>query len=233
MILYQDKNGYFYNSDSIYLYDFARRFIRSGLVLDVGCGCGIVGLLLKNSSPHIDLYQLDTQKIMAKLSKINSKVNRLDSKILLGDFLEFDFLDLRFDFLVSNPPFYKATTKRSENRVVEGARYEDALDISLAIERASKLLKPKGEFIFCYRVEGLSKILRALSKNRVEPTHIKYLHPKDNKSASIFFCRAKKSTKEELKVEVPYINFINNALSIEAQRIYKDSNTYSIKCEIC
>lgn len=47
MLLSQLKDGYRYNSDSIFLYDFIKKRGFKGVVLDVGCGCGIVGALLK------------------------------------------------------------------------------------------------------------------------------------------------------------------------------------------
>ena len=50
MILAQLENGYRYNSDTLVLYDFICSGVGeiSGRVLDVGAGCGILGLLLKS-----------------------------------------------------------------------------------------------------------------------------------------------------------------------------------------
>ncbi|MEJ2469363.1 MAG: methyltransferase, partial [Campylobacterales bacterium] len=46
MLLYQPSEGYCYNSDSIFLYDFVSSFKPRGRMLDVGAGCGVVGLLV-------------------------------------------------------------------------------------------------------------------------------------------------------------------------------------------
>jgi len=46
MLLYQPESGYCYNSDSIFLYDFIDSFKPKGRVLDVGAGCGVLGLLV-------------------------------------------------------------------------------------------------------------------------------------------------------------------------------------------
>ncbi|MDO9208145.1 MAG: methyltransferase, partial [Sulfuricurvum sp.] len=46
MLLYQPDGGYCYNSDSILLYGFIAQFNPKGKLLDVGAGCGIVGLLV-------------------------------------------------------------------------------------------------------------------------------------------------------------------------------------------
>jgi len=46
MIITQPKNGYRYNSDTMFLYDFIREGGVRGEVLEVGCGSGVLGLLL-------------------------------------------------------------------------------------------------------------------------------------------------------------------------------------------
>ena len=51
MLLYQPESGYCYNSDSMFLYDFVSSFKPKGEVLDVGAGCGIVGLLVARDNP--------------------------------------------------------------------------------------------------------------------------------------------------------------------------------------
>ncbi len=42
LLLYQIPNGYRYNSDSIFLYSFIKRFKPKGKVLDVGCGVDFI-----------------------------------------------------------------------------------------------------------------------------------------------------------------------------------------------
>ena len=47
MIIYQLKDGYRYNSDTIMLYNFIFDISPKGDILEVGAGCGVLGLLLK------------------------------------------------------------------------------------------------------------------------------------------------------------------------------------------
>ena len=87
MILKQYKNSYRYNSDTIFLYNFIARHEPKGLILDVGSGCGILGLLIKRDFPDIELCQVEIQERFAKLSVENAKINNLESKVINGDFL--------------------------------------------------------------------------------------------------------------------------------------------------
>ena len=61
MLLYQPDEGYCYNSDSIFLYGFISRFEPKGKTLDVGAGCGIVGLLVARDFPAVTLEAVEKQ----------------------------------------------------------------------------------------------------------------------------------------------------------------------------
>ena len=74
MILAQLKSGYRYNSDTLVLYDFISSSLKnfSGRILDVGAGCGILGLLLKRDFKNSSLSFLDILQIHGESSKFNT-----------------------------------------------------------------------------------------------------------------------------------------------------------------
>ncbi len=104
MFLYQPTSGYCYNSDSIFLYDFIFSFKPKGKLLDVGCGVGIISLLLTRDF-NIQTSIIDKQEKMLDYAKHNYVLNDLEVQSYLGDFTEWK-TDEKFDYIISNPPFY-------------------------------------------------------------------------------------------------------------------------------
>ncbi|MBF7048796.1 methyltransferase, partial [Campylobacter volucris] len=56
--LFQYPKGYRYNNDSLLLFDFLSKQNLQGNVLDIGCGCGIIGLLIKQKFPNSKVFML-------------------------------------------------------------------------------------------------------------------------------------------------------------------------------
>ena len=74
----------------------------TGKVLDMGCGIGVIGILLKKYKSDIDLTLIDVNERAVELTKINSQNYKQDNKVVLSD--GFTALDDKFDCIVSNPP---------------------------------------------------------------------------------------------------------------------------------
>ena len=224
--LYQPKNGYCYNSDTMFLYDFVSKFNIKGNVLEVGGGCGVLGLLIKRDFPKINLNIIEKQEIMFEFILNNLKENNLQAEIFRGDFLEFDF-NKKFDFIISNPPFYNGTLK-SNNDIKRIARYEEFLPMSEFFTKVNKILKERGEFIFCYDAKRIDDIISKMPKP-LKITDIRFFYPKLNKNATLVLIRAKRHAKSLIKIHPPLIGFEGEDFSKEANKIYKKANTKSVK----
>jgi tRNA1(Val) A37 N6-methylase TrmN6 len=160
LFLYQPTSGYCYNSDSIFLYDFILTFKPKGMLLDVGCGVGIISLLLTRDFP-IETTVIDKQEKMLDYARHNFALNGLEVKSHLGDFTEL-VTEERFDYIVSNPPFYDPRVTQSEDSHLNIARYAHHLPIDAFVRRVKTFLKPKGWFIFCYDAKQIDLLLHYL-----------------------------------------------------------------------
>lgn len=226
MILYQPKNGYCYNSDTMFLYDFISGFNIKGKVLEVGGGCGVLGLLIKRDFPEIELSIVEKQKVMFDFINKNIDENSLKANVINGDFLTYEF-DEKYDFVISNPPFYQGTLK-SENEIIKTARYEESLPMKEFFKKVNGVLKERGEFIFCYDAKRIDDIISNIPKP-LKITDIRFMYPRLNKKATLVMVRAKRHAKSMVNVHPPLIGFEGENYSKEAAEIYKKAATKSIK----
>ena len=231
MLLYQPESGYCYNSDSLYLYDFISSFKPKGTMLDVGVGCGIVGLLVARDNPKVSLSGVEKQEAFIGYAKINARVNKIDYELFESDFLELPESN-KYDYIVSNPPFYPKGAKKSENEMLQQARYNSSLPLEPFFKKVSRLLNPHSHFIFCYDPTLFSDICVALEKVKMRVVDVEFVHSKVDRTASLVMVHARNGSRSNMKVWPPLFAFEGNELSKKAQEIYAKSKTQSIKCQI-
>ena len=230
MLLYQPKKGYRYNSDTHFLYDFTYNFKPKGEVLDIGCGSGILGLLITRDF-KVNTTMIEREERAFRYATINQKTNQIDAKVIHSDFLDYES-EKKFDMVVSNPPFYLDSVVKSTDSALKAARYASELPFDLMVKKINGMIKPHGEFIFCYDAKQLGKVLDVLQSYKFIPTHLRFVHPHVGKESNLVLVRAKKSSRSPLKIEAPLIIQEGAVFSAEVQAIYKKSGTFSISGEL-
>ena len=223
MKLFQLKDGYRYNSDSLFLWDFARKncsFKASQSLLDVGCGCGILGLLLARDF-NCALSCIDIQPQNCELAQMNAQANDIKASIICADFFEdwesgnsripsnFDEnsripsqsfqRSQGFERIICNPPFYDFGGE-NKNAHKNTSRNASSFDISAFASKCSKLLAPKGELVLCYDARLVDRLLQALLEAGLKPIKLAFLHSKPSKPANVVLVVAKKGAKSPLCV---------------------------------
>ena len=227
MKLFQLKDGYRYNSDSLFLWDFARKncsFKASQSLLDVGCGCGILGLLLARDF-NCALSCIDIQPQNCELAQINAGANDIKASIICADFFKdwesgnsagnsvgnskensagnsagnFRIPSQGFERIICNPPFYDFGGE-NKNAHKNTSRNASSFDISAFASKCSKLLAPKGELVLCYDARLIDRLLQALLEAGLKPIKLAFLHSKPSKPANVVLVVAKKGAKSPLCV---------------------------------
>lgn len=229
MKIYQYEKGYRYTSDVMFLYDFISKFEPNGLTLDVGCGSGILGLLLKRDFPKIELISLDIQKEHIDLTIKNAKENSIETDAVLDDFRTYKS-NTKFDNIISNPPFYIHNTKQSEDKKLKISRYADNLPLKEFFLQSYKLLKSKGNLFFCYDSKQIENILYEIHNSKLKVCDICFVYPKKDSESKLALFRAKKDSNSLATINPPYFVYKNDAYSPETKEIFKKANTKSFAC---
>ena len=228
LYLYQPTQGYAYNSDSIFLYDFISSFQPKGKLLDVGCGVGIISLLLSRDF-NIETTIIDKQELMMKYAKHNYKLNNLEVESFLGDFTE-SLENKKYDFVVSNPPFYDSNVIQSQNEHLNIARYAHHLPIEDFVAKVKKVLNPRGRFIFCYDAKQVDRLLHVLKVNKINPEVIRFVHSKIDRDSKLVMISARMNSKSLMKVMPPLIVFDKESnYNEESENAFRKAGTNSIK----
>ena len=109
-------------------------------VLDLGCGCGILGIVAAQKAHKGKTVLLDTDLIAVECAKENVKRNRLDNAdVELSDGLEV-LGNEEFDLIVSNPPTHEGSSVARQ--FVEGAAQHLATG-----GRFTVVVKQSGEYL--------------------------------------------------------------------------------------
>ena len=75
----------------------------NGDVLDLGCGIGSIGVILKNEFPNTKIDMVDINNTAMTLARQNCALNNAGDNTVFESSL-YDNIDKKYDFIVTNPP---------------------------------------------------------------------------------------------------------------------------------
>jgi tRNA1Val (adenine37-N6)-methyltransferase len=154
LTLLQPTTGYRFTLDALILADFAAAQIvpAPDLVLDLGTGCGIIGLLLMQRWSGSRGLLLEIQPELAALALQNVERNRLGQRVetccvdlrdLEGWSAALDALGSGSRAVVCNPPYFKVGQGRlSPIEQVSVAKHEISCSLAQLLETCRAVLAP-------------------------------------------------------------------------------------------
>ncbi len=77
---------------------------KTGVVLDVGCGYGAVGIAAAASNPRLQLVMTDVNVRAVRLARQNIKINKINNAEVRCGYLYEPVKDATFNCVLSNPP---------------------------------------------------------------------------------------------------------------------------------
>ena len=203
----QGRTGYRFNLDSLLLGHFVSLKPRS-VNLDLGCGNGILALVLASRYPLTHWTGLEIQEGLAGLSHRNVGENGLQErvKIFCGDAREVrnQFAEKSFDNVVFNPPYRKLSSGRM-NPLPEKAvaRHEIKGSLRDFLAASAYLLKPSGRVFTIYPAKRLVELVALFRQNHIEPKRMRLVFSDVASDAEFVLVEGRKGAREELKMEPP------------------------------
>ena len=208
LVCRQHRDGYRFSLDAVLLAHFCQPASRDK-VLDLGCGCGVIGLILCYRHPDVQVTGLELQPALADLSQQNIQANSLQDRfaVINGDLrtIKQHLRAESYELVLSNPPYHKVGCGRiSQEDECALARHELTADPDSVIAAAAYAVKNRGTVACIYPAERLATVIAAMMKKRLVPKRIQpvYSYPEDDR-ARLVMIEAMKNGGEGLRLLPP------------------------------
>ncbi len=208
----QPQKGYRFSIDPFLLCSEIPR-LTNQTVLDIGCGSGIIPLILKFKNPGVKIFGIEIQKELVRFAKENVENNSMGQSIRITckDIKETYPQDFsrQIDIIVSNPPYKKKSSGRlNPDKQKAIARHETKLNINELMKCCKRLLSPKGKVFIIFPAERILDLISNMNENNIKPSTIKFVHTKKNKAAKFVIVSAI-NNGINLPVITPLLNIFN------------------------
>ncbi len=204
--LVQPEGGYRFSLDSLLLACFTVPG-RNDVGIDLGCGCGPIGLGLLLRHPGISLTGVEYDADAVVAARENAELLHFSNKLSV---VQGNVLDWRpekvVDFVVSNPPYRelgRGRTSQGDERAT--ARFEAQADFAAFAKCASVALKTRGRFFFVHLPERLPELMAGVAAAGLEPKRMRMVHGRADEAAKIVLMETMMAGGVGLKVEPPLI----------------------------
>ena len=193
-------------------------------VCDLGCGTGLLGLLLLQRQRALAVTGLDIQPEAVRLGKLAAAENRMEDRLFfrLEDLRETALPAGSFDLAVCNPPYFPPSSgppPKGEAR--RTARTEEACALEDVCRAAGRLLRWGGAFCLVHKPERLTDLLCALRGEGLEPKRLRLVSLRPERAPSLLLLEARRGGKPGLAVEEPLIlENPDGSPTAELNRIY-------------
>lgn len=113
--------------------------------LDIGCGCGVIAMMAAQRNPKARITALDIHpdSVAEASNNFNCCLWSTRLEVVEADALEYSETCGNFDFILSNPPYFRSGIKTPETPK-EKARHEAQLNPQKVVDIASAILLPMG-----------------------------------------------------------------------------------------
>lgn len=220
------EGGFPLGTDAVLLADFAvRGSVRC--FADLGCGAGVILVLLAQAFPQAQGFGIEIQPEAAETARENAALNGVADRceIRAGDLREASDLPEAgaFDLVAANPPYFPVgsgySAPEGSHRAAREERFCTLDDLCRA---AARLTRWGGRFCVVHRPERLSELFVTLTRHGLEPKRLREVCRMAGDAPSLVLVEAQRGAKPGLTIEQPLALYAADGTdSDESRRIYR------------
>ena len=189
------------STDSILLAHFAH-LPKNASVLDLGSGCGTLGLLLCSKDPNCHITGVELEEKAHQEARNNIQRNGLDSRMesICADLRSVSerFSPGSFSCCVSNPPYF---SEGAVSRSLANARQEISCTPEDLFRCGSRLLKFGGDFFLVHKPERLAQLISTAAGYKLEAKRLCLVRHREGAPVNIILLQLRKGAKPGLTWE--------------------------------
>ena len=205
----QNPKRFCFGMDAVLLSGFARAK-KQERCLDLGCGNGIIPILMEAKTEGKHFTGLEIQPESADMAKRSVALNGLQDRI---DIVEGDIKDASkifgassFHVVTTNPPYMTAQhglTNLYEAKTI--ARHEVLCNLEDIIRESARLLMQGGRSYMVHRPFRLAEIISLMVQYRMEPKRMRLVYPYVDREPNMVLIEGLRGGKSRMTVEKPLI----------------------------
>ena len=201
-VLYQQKKGFRFGTDSVLMAWFAASFARRDrdggykktTFLELGSGCGGAAMCV---AARLEGCEIDCVEIMPTSCEVlekNIEANHLRDRVRAynADVRELpsEMRQKQYDVVFANPPFFNASrgdrtdpSRSSEEKL--NARFEEngTVEDFIRVMKA-RVIPSYGHIVMVMKADRLSEVLKLMEENNIRPVRLMCIHPMEGRDAS-------------------------------------------------
>ena len=188
------------STDSMALSGFVR-LPKQAKVLDLGSGCGTLGLLLcagdtncavtgieiDENAHQMALRNITANELTSRLTSICTDIRTVSSVLSPGS----------FHCCLSNPPYFSARQESANST----ARHELQCALDDLFAAAAWAVRYGGDFYLVHKPDRLSELCVCAAKHKLEPKRLLLLRHRPGDSISLVLLQCRKGAKPGLIIE--------------------------------
>ena len=186
------------STDSVALAGFAR-ISKNASVLDLGSGCGTLGLLLCARHPNCRIIGVELDEQAHRMALKNAHDNQISDRLtsICADIRSIpSFIKAgSVSCCISNPPYFSAGP---QSKTVPLARRDDLCSMDTLMASAAWSLQYGGDFFLVHRPERLAELFICAAGHGLEPKRLRLLRHRENGPVSLVLVQCRKGANPGL-----------------------------------
>lgn len=186
------------STDSMLLADFIH-LPRNARVLDLGSGCGTLGMLLCAKDPHCHVTGIELCRSAHLTALENIQENNLSSRLesICADLNDIsDLLPIgSFSCCISNPPYFNGG---AASKTVPLARRDDCCSMDALFSAAAWATKYGGDFFLVHKPQRLAEVFAAAHDAKLEPKRLRLVRHSQKDPVNLVLVQCRKGAKPGL-----------------------------------